>query len=103
MRLVFAIAVFLGSTMSIHADDIERDKWVEQVGNATQSCVVLFSQKFGDAKTTKGPKGKDFADCLTDQTEEAIKPCIGTSRSEFPKCVASRSLHVMEACDLTRC
>ncbi len=97
MRSVLTIVMFLSSSIAAHAEDVQREKWVEQVGKATQSCLALFRQKFGDAK------GHNFADCVTDQTSKAIEPCVGVSKNEFASCVAGRSLKVMETCDLTRC
>jgi hypothetical protein len=74
------------------------DRWVQQTMEATKACAEQFKQRFGDSKLRSA-----FADCLTDQTDQAIKACIGTSRAEFADCVSGRALSVMRACDLSQC
>ncbi len=79
-------------------DDAAADLFAARIGKARNSCVVLFRQKFGDAK------GKDFADCMLAQERAATKTCGNASnRDEFVSCVTTRSIKVMEACDLTQC
>ena len=95
MRYALIIAISLGSTLLAQAEPLDRDKWVEQTGRASKSCLVKFRQKFGEAK------GHNYADCVTDQTNKAIDTCIGSS--EFSNCVLERSLKVLEVCDLSRC
>jgi hypothetical protein len=98
MRLIFAVVIFAaGWLIPAHSENIEGDKWIEQLGKASTACLAQFRRKFGDVK------GHDFADCLTDQSSKATKGCIGQSRSEFPNCFRERSLRVMETCDLTQC
>jgi hypothetical protein len=95
--LLGTVAVIALAFGSARAEDSKGDKWAEQVGIALKSCAALFERKFGEAK------GHDFADCMTNQTSKATEGCIGQSRSEFPICVAGRTLKVMQTCDLSKC
>ena len=98
MRLFCAIvlaAVLIGQ--AAQALDAASELWVQQVGDATKACSAKFRQKFGETKDSR------FADCLTDQTEKAVQPCIGVARNAFAGCVSGRALKVMQSCDLSRC
>jgi len=95
MRCALIIAMLLGSTPFVQAEPLDRDKWVEQTGRASKSCLSKFRKRFGEAK------GHNYADCVTDQTNKEIDSCVGDS--EFSNCVLQRSLKVLEVCDLSKC
>jgi len=95
MRHALIIAMFLGSTFLAQAESLDRDKWVGQTAKANKACLAKFRQKFGEAKD------RNYADCVTDQTNKEIDTCIGDS--EFSACVLQRSLKVLEVCDLSKC
>jgi hypothetical protein len=95
MRYALIIALVLGSTFPAQAQPLERDKWVGQTTRANKACLAKFRQKFGEGKD------RNYADCVTDQTNKEIDTCIGNS--EFSNCVFQRSLKVLEVCDLSKC
>ena len=95
MRYVLIIATLLGSTVLVRAQSLDRDKWVGQTARANKACLAKFRQKFGEAKD------RNYADCVTDQTNKEIDACVGNS--EFSSCVFQRSLRVLEVCDLSKC
>ena len=99
MRGAFALLILLMPTTVARADDDgDRERWVAQMGRASQNCVAQFRQKFGTAK------GHDYVECLSDQEHKANEHCVGAgSRDEIAKCFTGGSLKVMDACDLTRC
>jgi hypothetical protein len=95
MRYALIIAMLLGSTFLAQAEPLEREKWVGQTARANKACLAKFRQKFGEGKD------RNYADCLTAQTNKEIDTCIGAG--EFSNCVLQRSLKVLEVCDLSKC
>lgn len=95
MRYALIIAMLLGSTFLTQAEPLDRDKWVGQTARANKTCLAKFRQKFGEGKD------RNYADCLTGQTNKEIDTCIGDG--EFSNCVLERSLKVLEVCDLSKC
>jgi hypothetical protein len=95
VRHAWIIAMLLGPVVLAQAEPVERDKWVGQTARANKACLDKFRQKFG------GAKDRNYADCVTDQTNKEIDTCIGDS--DFSNCVLKRSLRVLEVCDLSRC
>jgi hypothetical protein len=95
MRYALIIAILLWSPLLASAEPLDRQKWVQQIGRASQSCLAKFRRKFGNATD------HNYADCLTDQTDKEINTCPGDG--EFSNCVLQRSLKVFEACDLSKC
>ena len=95
MRYALIIAMLLALTNLVQAEPLDRDKWVGQTARANKTCLAKFRQKFGEGKD------RNYADCVTGQTNKEIDTCIGTR--EFSNCVLERSLRVLEACDLSRC
>ena len=95
MRYVLIIAMLFGSTFLVRAQALDRDKWVGQTSRANKACLAKFRQKFGEAKD------RDYADCVTNQTNKEIDACVGDS--EFSSCVFQRSLRILQVCDLSKC
>jgi len=91
------IAMFFRSTLLVAQAEtaLDRDKWRQQIGIASKSCLAKFRQKFGNTKD------HNYADCFTDQTNKGIDTCSGDG--EFSNCVLQRSLKVYEVCDLSKC
>ncbi|SRR6266436_5028461 len=87
-------AVSLVALVAIEAQ-AQADDWSEQMTKAATACSVLFKQMF------QNTKGKDFAQCMEDQTRREIKDCF--ERNDMPSCVQGRSLRVLQICDLRRC
>jgi len=95
MRYVLMIAILLCSALHAHAETLDRTKWVQLTARASKSCLAKFRQKFGNAQD------RNYADCLTEQSNKEIDACIGDS--EFSNCVLQRTLKVYEVCDLSKC
>ena len=95
MRYALIIAMLLGSTVLARAEPLEREKWVRQTERANKTCLAKFRQKF------RAAKDRDYAVCITDQTNKEIETCF--SNSESSSCVFERSLKVLQLCDLSKC
>lgn len=95
MRYALIIVMFLGRAVFAQAEPVDRDKWVGQTTRANKACLAKFRQKFG------GAKDRNYAECVTDQTNKEIDTCVGDS--ELSNCVLQRSLKVLEVCDLSKC
>lgn len=95
MRYALIIAMLLGSTCLVRAEPLDRDKWVGQTARANKACLAKFRQKFAEAKD------RNYAECVTDQTNKEIDACVGDN--DFSGCVFRRSLRVLEVCDLSKC
>jgi hypothetical protein len=55
MCYALIIAMLLWSMFLAHAEPLDRDKWVQQTGRATKSCLAKFVKNLGRLRATITP------------------------------------------------